>query len=259
LPAEFAGTTVSGEPATWQGLRFDKTGRETLKVRTPADSKGLVLRKRYAMESGGQAMTVSVNDKVIGEWDLRASDGFSSNVLQQSEFVIPDDAAAQGKDCNITISYTAGGNSAGWVIFAYDGSDFPLDVMGPVGVQQNVLEPRIARSIVGSPLWIQETRFEHGVGVLANSLMEYALNGQFKRFSSRIGVDRAAQGRGSVVFEVLADGKSIWKSKTVTGVDAPEKIDLPVDGVKRLRLTVTDAGDGTLGDAADWCDAALHR
>jgi alpha-galactosidase len=58
---------------------------------------------------------------------------------------------------------------------------------------------------------------------------------------------------------VQADGKGLWKSPVMSGLDDPKEIDLDVAGVQRLRLMVQDGGDGNSFDAANWCDAALHR
>ncbi|MFH1836202.1 MAG: NPCBM/NEW2 domain-containing protein, partial [Methanobacteriota archaeon] len=40
--------------------------------------------------------------------------------------------------------------------------------------------------------------------------------------------------------------------------DGPDRVDVDVSGVKKLRLVVTDGGDrGGYGDHADWADAKL--
>ncbi len=118
---------------------------------------------------------------------------------------------------------------------------------------------RWARNTIGAPLAIGQTRFANGMGVFAQSLQEFALNGQFRRFTATVGVDAVTEGRGSVVFEVHADGKKVWASPVMSGLDEPRKLDIGVSGVNRLRLVVTDAGDGNKSDAADWCEPVLHR
>ena len=72
-------------------------------------------------------------------------------------------------------------------------------------------------------------------------------------------MDAATDGRGSVVFEVYGDGKKLWSSPTLSGLDAAKDIDLDVTGVNRLRLVVTDAGDGNKFDVAVWGDPVLKR
>ncbi len=110
--------------------------------------------------------------------------------------------------------------------------------------------------LAGAKAWMFITG---GLGVMAKSLIEYPLAGQFSRFTAQVGIDAATEGRGSVVFEVYADGKRIWTSGLMSGLDQPKKVDLSVASVQRLRLVVTDGGDGNKFDAADWCEPVLHR
>ena len=69
------------------------------------------------------------------------------------------------------------------------------------------------------------------------------------------GVDDS--GSGSVTFEVHADGKKLFDSGRVLRGQPGRVIDLDVTAVQELRLVVTDAGDGTGFDWADWADASL--
>jgi hypothetical protein len=61
-----------------------------------------------------------------------------------------------------------------------------------------------------------------------------------------------------VVFEVLADGRRVWNSPVMSGLDAPREVDVAVADVQRLRLVVHDGGDGNRFDAADWCEPTLE-
>ena len=123
---------------------------------------------------------------------------------------------------------------------------------------QNVAQPRWSRNIVGSPLRVGTETFADGIGSFAQSLLEYPLNGQFQRFTAKVGVDAATEGKGSVRFEVHADGKKVWTSALLSGLDAPVEVDLPVEGVNRLRLILSDGGDGNKFDAGDWLEPVLH-
>ena len=81
----------------------------------------------------------------------------------------------------------------------------------------------------------------------------------FRKFRGKYGIDAATDGRGSVVFEIWGDGKKLWNSALVSGFDPVRDVTVDVTGVTRLRLVVTDAGDGNRFDAADWAEAALER
>jgi len=43
------------------------------------------------------------------------------------------------------------------------------------------------------------------------------------------------------VFEIYGDGKRLWASPVMSGLDAAKSVTVSVEGVERLRLVVTDA------------------
>ena len=97
--------------------------------------------------------------------------------------------------------------------------------------------------------------FTRGIGCHAPSVLRFPLDGKFRRFQSVVGVDDASS--GSVTFEVHTDGKKIFDSGRVLIGEPGKVIDLDMRGVKELQLVVTDAGDGTNFDWANWADARL--
>ena len=139
------------------------------------------------------------------------------------------------------------------------GEDFPLSAVGAVHAYQNLGTLRYARNIVGAPLKIDQETFTSGVGTFARSLLEIPLNGRFSRFTSKVGVDAMTEGRGTVAFEVYGDGRKLWASPLMSGLDAPREVDVNVAGVNRLRLVVTDGNDGNKFDAANWVNPVLKR
>ncbi|MBM4039451.1 MAG: hypothetical protein FJ290_13145 [Planctomycetes bacterium] len=253
--ATLAGRTVTGAMAEWSGVRFPKGGVERFTIAVPAGAD-LVLRKRFLLDGAGQKAEVLLDGKPVGTWDLTRSAAELQGGLREAIFFVPMGGKAQAA---IEVRYQGPANTAGWCALEYRGGDFPLSAVGPLHADQNVGALRWARNTIGAPLAIGQTRFANGMGVFAQSLQEFALNGQFRRFTATIGVDAVTEGRGSVVFEVHADGKKLWASPVMSGLDEPRKLDLDVSGVNRLRLVVTDAGDGNKGDAADWAEPTLHR
>jgi hypothetical protein len=183
-------------------------------------------------------------------------------------FPVPRAMLGGGGKAAIELRYPQGGNTTRWTVLERPASPagagagtsaaMPLTAMGPIHADQNVAGVRYGRNVVGSRLRIGEESFDLGIGCFAQSLLEYALDGRYKRFTATVGVDAAAEGRGSVVFEMYADGKKVWSSPLMSGLDAARKVDVPLAGVKRLRLVVTDGGDGNRYDAADWCDAKVE-
>jgi hypothetical protein len=265
-PADAGGSTYEqsggqlaalGAEEAHEGMRFDEGGRESFVVRVPQGS-GLVLRKRYYLGETGQRGEVRVNGRTIRTWDLRRSEEQLSSGVRTGIFLVPADAI-EGEKAKVEMRYEGPANTIRWWVMDYRGGEFPLSAVGPVHADQNVGRPRYGRNMVGAPLEVVETSFENGIGTYARSLLEYSLNGQFRRFRAKVGIDAVTDGKGSVVFEVHADGKKVWSSGVMSGLDEAKEVDVSVEGVKGLRLIVTDAGDGNRYDAANWCEPVLVR
>lgn len=256
--ATLSGRTAEGEPREVPGVRFKAKDTEQFTVKVPAGS-GLILRKQFLLDETGQEVEVNVNGKPVGQWNLLRSEKELSGGIRESIFVIDPPHLGGAQEAKVEIRYLTDGNTTAWRAFEGNTGDFPLSAVGAIHADQNVNAPRFARNIVGSPLKIGTETFENGIGTFARSLLEFPLNGQFKRFTSKAGVDAATDGRGSVVFEVYGDGKKLWSSPPMSGLDAAKEIDVDVTGVNRLRLVVSDAGDGNKFDVADWVNPTLKR
>ncbi|MBB5365514.1 NPCBM/NEW2 domain-containing protein, partial [Deinococcus humi] len=109
----------------------------------------------------------------------------------------------------------------------------------------------------GSKLSINGKKYDSGFGIHANSSMTFNLNGQCSRFISDVGLDDEVGSRGSVIFQVYADGTKLFDSGKMTGADKAKTVNVSVAGRKELKLVVTDAGDNIDYDHADWGGAML--
>jgi hypothetical protein len=116
------------------------------------------------------------------------------------------------------------------------------------------------RTVAGGFLKVRGSEYAKGLGVHSRSTISYALDGKYRRFHASIGIDDDALGKGSVIFEVLLDGKVAFTSETLTGT-SPVVVLQPVDltGAKTLSLRVDYAGEADILDHADWCDAVIVR
>jgi hypothetical protein len=100
--------------------------------------------------------------------------------------------------------------------------------------------------------------FSSGVGTHSNSQITIQLDGTAIRFRAKVGLnDLGRTNPGSVVFQVYGDGVLLFDSGVRRGGDPAVPVNVPLTGVYRLRLVVTDAGDGLDSDHADWADAAI--
>jgi hypothetical protein len=72
--------------------------------------------------------------------------------------------------------------------------------------------------------------------------VSYTLAGKMAAFRTSIGIPRHEDGQGDpaspVTFEVLGDGKSLWKSEQVTKIDTFQTCTIKVEHVKTLTLQV---------------------
>src|SRR5262249_54159551 len=100
--------------------------------------------------------------------------------------------------------------------------------------------------------------YPKGLGVLADSAIDIALNGQSARFAATIGVDGRTNSGSSVVFAVYGDGRLLYQSPTMTFASGGVPIDLDVTGVGALQLVVSPAAGSTpASDHAVWAAARL--
>src|SRR5215469_6047334 len=105
------------------------------------------------------------------------------------------------------------------------------------------------------PLSIDGTKFERGVGTHANSVYRLELAGGTDEFIASVGLDGAAGGPGSVVFRIVADGKTVFDSGVMNSNTPAKRVSVDLHGVKNLLLNVASAGEGFSYCHADWADA----
>ena len=111
------------------------------------------------------------------------------------------------------------------------------------------------KSVGGNELSVAGRTFGHGVGTHAPSTYRLPVGGNALSFRATVGIDDETNGKGSVVFRVLADGKCVAEVSPKPGEAAEIAADLA--GERFVTLEVTDAGDGNYDDHADWCDAVF--
>lgn len=123
-----------------------------------------------------------------------------------------------------------------------------------------VRRPLMRRNVLGGPLRVRGRMISDGIGVTSGTRMEWMLNGEWAKFLVSAALDDAAEGQGSVRFEVQVDGRSVWRSEVLTGRSAVAIAPaINLTGAKTLTLTVDAAGDGPSLDYADWLHPALLK
>ncbi len=183
------------------------------------------------------------------------------------QVTIPDDAT-QGRYAVATrVNYQQGATS-GTTGGAYQLSVIPKGLVyisdlpfvsatngfGPVERDMNVGG---ANADDGSPITIHGVTYAKGLGTNAVSSVVIDVPAGCTTFSSDVGVDDSAGGKGSVTFSVLADGIQVASTGVMRGGQAAQHLTANVTGVSQLTLDVGDAGDGIGHDNGDWADAEL--
>jgi len=140
-----------------------------------------------------------------------------------------------------------------------------LDELGPQYAISGWGEAQANKSIDGNPLTIAGKVYERGIGTHAEGMYRIKLDGKATRFSALVGIDDEIKGnqRASVEFIVSAKDKNnvtqtLWKSGVMKAGDPAKEVNVSLDGLLYLDLIVSDAGDGSGYDHADWCEAKIE-
>lgn len=139
-----------------------------------------------------------------------------------------------------------------------------LSDLEPLTIEQNSMTGtswplRRDKNVTGGPIQMGRRVYAKGLGVHANSVVTYKLDGRYERFSAIVGIDHTVAPYGSVVFRVKADGKRLYESKIIHGDDAPETISVYVSDAKQLTLECDMSENLDLSDHANWANAMLIR
>jgi hypothetical protein len=127
--------------------------------------------------------------------------------------------------------------------------------------------PQKDKSNLGQELRVNRKVYAHGMGVHAPCALAYEVKPEYQRFVGLAGADenlvRISHGSNlakypSVVFKVFIDGREAAASPVMRVVEQAWRFDVPIPaGAQLISLAVTDAGDGSREDFADWADAGF--
>ena len=130
-----------------------------------------------------------------------------------------------------------------------------LSAMDLTKMRQGWGTPRSNLSVTQHPLSCNGITFANGVGTHARSFVWVDLGGKGEKFTAAFGVDDGAPGPGSIVAKIWGDGAELYRSPVLSRGRMPVDIDIDIRGVQKLVLSVSDGGDGSNSDHADWCNA----
>jgi hypothetical protein len=116
-------------------------------------------------------------------------------------------------------------------------------------------------SVAGNPIRIARSNYDRGIGMHSQSRLTYELGGKFRWFEAWAGIDDQTGKLGSVLIDILVDGKSqrLVEAGELTSENSPRVVRINVSGAKALTLSVRFGRNGDVQDHVDWADARLIK
>ncbi|HVT90263.1 MAG TPA: NPCBM/NEW2 domain-containing protein [Tepidisphaeraceae bacterium] len=102
-------------------------------------------------------------------------------------------------------------------------------------------------------------KYMRGLGVNSDSDISYDITGKhYTNFLADIGLDDEVAENGTVQFKIVVDGNVLFDSGLLTGESDIQSINVAIpEGSQTLELVVTDGGDDSSFDHADWANARV--
>ncbi len=100
--------------------------------------------------------------------------------------------------------------------------------------------------------------YPKGFSAHAPSRIQYALDGKWKTFTAMVGLQDRSRDTAEVIFEVVGDGESLFRSDPVR-VGRPMRVTVDVAGVKQMELIAESTRAGNGGCWSVWAGPELSR
>lgn len=137
---------------------------------------------------------------------------------------------------------------------AADGS-LPLSALRPQQVEQGYGDLARDRSVDGNLMRLHGRLFRSGLGTHATARLTYQVPEHASSFESWVGIDDETEGRGSVVASIWLDGRKVFESPVLRGLEEPLRVRVPLADARTLTLLAECTEDGNRFDHVDWADA----
>ena len=125
---------------------------------------------------------------------------------------------------------------------------------------ETTLPARMDLNVFGKPLRIGAQTFEKGIGVHANSVLTFPLDGSYKVFRTMYAIDTTGDvSRAAVDVRIRLDGKIVHEAKNFRAFKVSPTVTVELAGAKELTLEVVAAGPTDTQDRLDWIEPALVR
>ncbi len=118
--------------------------------------------------------------------------------------------------------------------------------------------PRTDRALEGGPLRVGGKKYAKGLALHSRTELVYRLPEKFSRFQATAGIDDGVRGAGHVRLLVVGDDRTLL-DELIAGKDPPRQLDLDIQGVHRLKITVDYGEDLDVSDHLDLCEARILK
>ncbi|MEW2295145.1 NPCBM/NEW2 domain-containing protein [Streptomyces sp. NPDC006743] len=109
----------------------------------------------------------------------------------------------------------------------------------------------------GRPITVGGVVYAKGLGTHAPSEVTYYTGKACTKVTADVGVDDEKGAKGTVSFEIWADGTRAASTGVLTNAMPAQPVSADVTGAEVVRLVVTNGGDNTDSDHGDWANARL--
>jgi hypothetical protein len=116
-------------------------------------------------------------------------------------------------------------------------------------------------NVMGRDIQLAGSTYDRGIGMHSHALLEYPLDGKYRRFEALVGMDERDGRYGKVRIKVLLDGKpaDLGKKGQLDHAGGPLVVNVSVEGAKTLTLDVENAENGPVQGVVNWVEARLVK
>nr|QIY76767.1 alpha-galactosidase [Streptomyces sp. RLB1-33] len=250
---------LDGSPLVEAGKPVSLTSAVTDLGRTPARRVSVALSGptgwTVATTSPTTAGTVSTGHSLRTKWRVTAPEGTATgsyDLALKATYRSPTGIRAESVlplTVSIVVAPPSGVSYLGDLPWLSTANGF-----GPV--ERNTSNGESAAGD-GHPITLGGVVYAKGLGAHAPSAVEYYTGKRCRTVTADVGVDDEKGAKGTVAFEIWADGTKVASTGVLTNAMPAQPVSADVTGAQVVRLVVTDGGDGVDSDHADWADARL--
>jgi hypothetical protein len=110
----------------------------------------------------------------------------------------------------------------------------------------------------GGPLLVAGLEYKKGLAMASRTTATFVLPEGYKRFRALAGIDDRSGGRGNVELVITGDGKELARHE-IDGAGEPLRLDVDIEGVRRLTILCDWGKYGDRNDDLDLCEARITK